>query len=94
MLKAQEIVSRYHRSSTKGGLRRVLGRSSNRLMTKFDFPVTETDFHPFKRWLRARDPKAILAVRPAHGELWIVSVTTAKAYLVRLSERRWRAAGT
>lgn len=60
-------------------------------MAKFELPVIETDFYPFRRWLKARDPDATIAFEPVEDELWLVSVTTTKAYLPRLSERRWRA---
>lgn len=63
-------------------------------MAKFEFPVVESDFHPFRRWLKARDPLAVLTCEPADGELWMVKVTTTKAYLTRPSERRWGAKET
>jgi len=61
-------------------------------MAKFAFPVIESDFHPFRRWLKARDPDAVLVFEPADSDaLWMVTVTTSKAYIARSSERRWRA---
>ncbi len=64
------------------------------LMAKCEFPVTETDFHSFRRWLKARDPDAVLTYEPAGDELWMLKVTTTKAYIARMSERRWRAPGS
>jgi len=59
-------------------------------MAKFEFPVIESDFYSFRRWLKARDPDATLAYGPADDDLWLVTVETTKAYIPRLSERRWR----
>jgi hypothetical protein len=60
-------------------------------MAKFEFSVVESDFYPFRRWLKARDPDASLTFEPAEHDLWLVSVETTKAYIPRVSERRWRA---
>lgn len=62
-------------------------------MAKFVFPMIESDVYPFRRWLKARDQRATIDFAPAAADdHWIVSVTTTKAYIARLSVRRWRAA--
>lgn len=57
-------------------------------MMTFNLTVDDETFFRFRRWLRARDPEAMVSWEP-DGDGWAVRVETTKAYLRSVSLRRW-----
>jgi hypothetical protein len=61
-----------------------------RLRHRFAVEVDELSYFRFRRWMRARDPDAVLRTGPADEEgHWRCDVETGKRYLSGRARRRW-----
>jgi hypothetical protein len=61
-----------------------------RLRHRFAVEVDELSYFRFRRWMRARDPDAVLKTQPAdEKDRWLLQVETDKRYLADRARKRW-----
>lgn len=61
-------------------------------MDKISINVFDDEYFRFRRWLKARDPRARVSHEPAGDGLWRVTAELDKRYLMAIISRKWRAA--
>ena len=61
-------------------------------MDKVTVYIFSAEYFRFRRWLKARDPRCTVTVKPADDGLWRVTAELNKRYLIAVVSRKWRAA--